>query len=179
MWSIAAQEEQDIFFWFFWKFGWFATVFLTFLLGLFCLFLKTPEVIVLTFGLCCLFLFFGGFVFAQQQVIIYVFLDREDGIQETLDFQFAMFELVFGDAFGVNTHLVNHAARGVLEVGVVFEEVGMTEDVCCHERILQQVVHLHQEGIARVGVDHHLIDFAQPEVIHHFLPVVSFPMRPV
>ena len=66
-----------------------------------------------------------------------------------------------------------------LEVGIVFEKVGMAEDMRGHKGILQEVVHLHQEGIAWIGVDHHLVDFAQPEVILHFLPVIGLSMRPM
>ena len=115
----------------------------------------------------------------QQQVIVYVLLDRESGIQEALDFVFPVLELVPGNALGMNADLVDHAARGVPEVGIVLEKVGMTQDVRSDKGILQEVIHFHQEGIARIGVDHHLVDFAQPEVVLHFLPVVGFTMGPV
>ena len=64
-------------------------------------------------------------------------LNRERGIQETFDFEFAVIELVLHDAVGVNTHLVNHATRGVLKVGIIFEEISMPENVRYHKRILQ------------------------------------------
>src|SRR5690349_14779309 len=67
----------------------------------------------------------------------------------------------------------------MLEVGVIFEEVSMTEDVSSYKGILQQIVHFHQEGVARIGIDHHLIDLAQSEVILHLLPVKSLPEGPV
>jgi len=106
-------------------------------------------------------------------------LNREDGIKKTLNFCFAMFELVFGNALGMNTHFVDHATRCMLEVGIVLEKVSMAEDMCRYKSVLQQVIHIHQEGITRIGVDHHLIDFAQPEVILHLLPVICFSMCPV
>ena len=108
-----------------------------------------------------------------------MFLDRENCIEETFDFGFAVIELVFGDALGMDAHFIDHAARGVLEVGIVLEKVGMTEDVRRDEGVLEQVVHIHEEGITGVGVDDHLIDFAQAEVVLHFLPVIRFAIRPV
>jgi len=56
-------------------------------------------------------------------------LNRENSVEETLNFCFAMIELVLSYTLGMNTHLVDHAARGMLEVGVVLEKVGMTEDM--------------------------------------------------
>src|SRR6266851_5632477 len=108
-----------------------------------------------------------------------MFLNRESSIQETLDFSFAVIELVLGNALGMNTRLVDHAPRSMLEVRIILEKVGMAEDVGSNKGILKEIIHLHQEGIAWIGVDHHLVDFAQAEVILHLLPIVGFTMRPV
>src|SRR5579863_3195915 len=75
VWGMAAQKEQDVFFWFFWKFGWFAAVFFAFLLGLFCLFLKAPQVVVFAFRCRRLLVGFCLLIVAQQLVIIYMFLN--------------------------------------------------------------------------------------------------------
>ena len=63
-------------------------------------------------------------------------LNRKDSIQETLNFCFAMIELVLGYTLGMNTDLVDHASRSMLEVGIVLEKVGMSEDVRCYKCIL-------------------------------------------
>ena len=115
----------------------------------------------------------------QQQIVVNVLLDGERRIQKTLDLRFAVIEFVLGNALGVNTNFVDHAAGSALEVRVILEKVGMAENMCGHKGILEEIIHIHQEGVARIGVDHHLIDFAQPEVILHFLPVISFTVRPV
>src|SRR5258708_27673168 len=83
-------------------------------------------------------------------------LNREHSVEEVFNLCLAMIELVLGDALGVNADLVDHATRGMLEVGIVLEEVSVAEDMRNHKGLLQQVIHFHQEGIARVGVDHHL-----------------------
>src|SRR6266536_3677963 len=106
-------------------------------------------------------------------------LDGEHSIQETLNFGFAVIVLVFGDALGMDADLVDHAARGVLEVGVVLEKVGVSEDVRRDKGVLEQVVHIHKKGVAGIGIDDQLVDFAQSEVVLHFLPVISFAMRPM
>src|SRR6266699_1213625 len=108
-----------------------------------------------------------------------MFLDGEHGIEKAFDFSLAMIELVLGDALSMNADLVDHALGSVMVVSVVLEEVGMPEDVRRDKSILQEVIHLHQKSIARVGVDHHLVDLAQSEIILHLLPVIGFPVCPV
>src|SRR5713226_8230487 len=137
VWCVAYQEEEDIFLRFLRKPGWFTWMFVPFLFGLFGFSFKAPEVVVLA----CLFgglliLFFTVFISAQQQMMVYVFLNRKGRVQETFDFSFAVIELVFSDALGMDADLLNHTARGVLEVGIVLEEVGMAEDVCSYKGIL-------------------------------------------
>src|SRR5947209_20554790 len=142
------QEEQDVFLRLFWKLWRFTWPLITFLCHLFRLFLQSPQIIVLTRYLGELLFFFPGrFIAMQQQVIVYVLLDRESGIQEALDFVFPMLELVIGNALGVNADFVDHTARGVPEVGIVLEKVGMTEDVRSDKGILQEFIHLNQKVI--------------------------------
>src|SRR5947207_2844182 len=105
-------------------------------------------------------------------------LNRESCVQETLDLGFAMLKLVFGNTLSMNAYFIHHAPRGMLEIGVVLEKVGMAEDVGCYKSVLQQVIHLHQEGIAWIGINHHLVDFAQPKIILHLLSIVGFAMCP-
>ncbi len=75
--------------------------------------------------------------------------------------------------------VIDHLRRRALEIDVVLEEVGVAEDMGDHQLVLQQVVLLHQEGIRRVGVDHHLVDLAQPVVVLRLHAVVGFAARPV
>ena len=63
-------------------------------------------------------------------------LNWKDSVEETLNFCFAMIELIPGYTLGMNTHLVDHATRGMLEVGIILEKVSMTEDVRCYKCIL-------------------------------------------
>src|SRR5713101_525010 len=174
------QEEQNVLLWLFGKLGWFAELALARLFGFFGPGVESPQVIVWAgYYVGGFVVFFIWFVLADQKVIVYMFLYGEHGIKETLDFGFTMIELVFGDAFGMEANFIDHAARGMLEVGIVFEKVGMPEDVRRHKGVLEQVVHIHQKGVAGIGVDDHLVNFAQSEVVLHFLPVVGFAVRPV
>ena len=106
-------------------------------------------------------------------------LNREHGIQKPFHLLQTMLILVLPDPLGVQRSRLHHATVCGLEIGVVLEEVAVPQHVRYHQFVLQQRIRLHQEGIAGIGVDHHLVDFAQPEVILHFLPIVGFPMRPV
>src|SRR6266849_7668487 len=163
MWGMMHQEEQNVLLWLFREFGRFAQFAFACFLGFFGPGVESPQVIVWAgYYVGGFVVFFIRFVLADQKVIVYMLLYGEHGIKETLDFGFAVIELVFGDTLGVDTDLFDHAARGVLEVGIIFEEVGMPEDVRRDKGVLEQVVHFHEKGVAGIGVDDHLVDFAQP-----------------
>ena len=68
------------------------------------------------------------------------------------------------DAVAVVRHLVHHLAVGVGEPIVVLEEVAVPVDVGHHQLLVDQPVAPHQVGVARVVVDHHLVDLLQPVV---------------
>src|SRR6266496_5702994 len=127
MWRMADQEEQDVFLGLLREFGRFDVEAITFLFGLACFFLQTPQVIVLGETLFRLILFvLVRLVVAQKKIVIDMLLDGEGCIQEMLNFIFAVIKLVLSDTLGMDTGLVDHAARGMLEVRVVLEEVSMT-----------------------------------------------------
>src|SRR5713226_7881719 len=131
VWRVAYQEVEDVLLRLLRKLWWFTWLFVALLFSLFGFSFKAPEIIVLAclFG-GLLFLFFAVFIPPQQQMMVYVFLNRKSCVKETFDFSFAVIELVFSNALGVDADLFNHAARSVLKVSIVLEEVGMAEDVC-------------------------------------------------
>ena len=176
---ILDQEEQDVLHRLLWELWRLARALAPFLFSLASLFIQPPEVIILAGSLFGLLILLIRLIIAQEQVIVHMLLDRERGVKQAFNLRLAMIEFVLGDALGVDARLIDHAARRVLEVGVVFEEIGMAEDVRRHEGILQQVVHLHQEGVAGISVHHHLVDFTQPQIILHLLPVICLAMRPM
>ena len=83
------------------------------------------------------------------------------------------------DAGPVVGHLVHHLAAGVGEVGVVLEEVAVPVDVGHHQLLIDGVIAPHQVGVARVVVDHHLVDFRQPVVVALLEFLVLHAERPV
>jgi hypothetical protein len=75
------------------------------------------------------------------------------------------FSTCFADVRGVVRHLVHHLAVGRAEPQVVLEEVAVRVDVGDHQLLVDQRVGLLQVGVARVVVDHHLVDAAEPVVV--------------
>ena len=59
-------------------------------------------------------------------------------------------------------HLVHHLAIGLREPEVVLEEIAVPVDMGHHQLLVEQCVGLHQIGVTRIVVDHHLIDLLQP-----------------
>jgi hypothetical protein len=108
-----------------------------------------------------------------------VLLDGEDGVEDALDGLAAVLELVLAHARGVAGGRIDHAPVGLREVGVVFEEVHVAEDVRHDELVLDGAVGLQEEAVRRVGVDDDLVNLREPEVVHRLHPVVSLAERPV
>ncbi len=106
-------------------------------------------------------------------------LDRESCVKEALNFGLTVIKLILGNPFRVNTRFIDHPTGGMLEVCIVFEEVRMPEDMSSHKGILQQIVHIHQEGITWISVDDHFINLAQPKIILHLLSMIGFTMSPM
>lgn len=69
---------------------------------------------------------------------------------------------VLANVRGVVRHLVHHLAVGGAEPKVVFEEVAVCVDVGNDQLLVNQRVALLQVGVARIVVDHHLVDALSP-----------------
>ena len=69
------------------------------------------------------------------------------------------------DSCRVVGHLVDHLPIRVSEVEIVLEEVTVPVDVGHHDLLIHTVVAPEEIGIARVVVDHHLIDLGQPILV--------------
>jgi hypothetical protein len=108
-----------------------------------------------------------------------VFLDRHDHIQELLDF--APSELLFIGRYplAVQTHLFDHPPVGVLEVGVVLEEVAVAEHVRDHELVREHRVVFHQKRLAWIGVKDDLVDLRHAVFVGRFLSMVVASESPV
>jgi hypothetical protein len=108
-----------------------------------------------------------------------VLLDRQRRVEQPLHRTLPEAVLVPSDPLGVAVHRLHHLARGLGEVDVVGEEVGMPQHMRRHELILQQRIHVEQIGIARVGVDHQLVNLAHAIVVHRLHLLERPPVRPV
>ncbi len=121
----------------------------------------------------------GALAVAGEVHGIDVLLDGQHGVQEALHLGGAVVELVAPEALGVDRGGLQHLSVGLLEVGVVAEEVAVGQDVGHHELVLQGGVGLHQEGVAGVGVDHQLVDLGEAVVVHRLHLVVRPAVGPV
>ncbi len=83
------------------------------------------------------------------------------------------------DAGGVVGHLVHHLPAGVGEIEVVLEEIAVAEDMGHDQLLIDEVVAFEQVGVARVVVDHHLVDFGQPVGVALGNLLELHPERPV
>ena len=91
--------------------------------------------------------------------------DRKTVIDEALDHVLSVAVHEVADLDGVVGHRIEHLAIGFGEPVVVLEEVDVAVDVR-HDRLLvDQVIGLHQIGIRRIGVDHHLVDLLQAPLV--------------
>ena len=107
-------------------------------------------------------------------------LDAQASIDELLDLFDADFIHVAADAIAVVGHLIHHLAAGLAEPIVVLEEVAVAVDVGHHQLLIDEVVALHQVGVARIVVDHHLVDLLQAVMVTLAEPLVFHaepPMR--
>ena len=91
--------------------------------------------------------------------------DAQTGVDEVFDLFDADFVHVAADAIAMVGHLVHHLAIGLAEPVVVLEEIAVAVDVGHHQLLIDQPVAPHQIGVARVVVDHHLVDLLQPVVV--------------
>jgi hypothetical protein len=101
------------------------------------------------------------------------------GCSPAADRALAVLVFVAGDPLGVAVHRLDHLPGGLGEVGAVGEEVGVAEDVRHDELVLQDRVDVEQVGVARVGIDHQLVDLAQAIVVHRLHLLEGAPVRPV
>ena len=106
-------------------------------------------------------------------------VDGHAAIHERLHLVLAVFLGVGADAGPVVGHLVHHLAVGVREVGVVLEKITVPVDVGHHQLLIDGVVGAHQVGVARIVVDHHLVDLRQPVVVALAQLLVGHAERPV
>jgi len=91
----------------------------------------------------------------------------------------AVLDLVLPNPLRAGRHALHHVAVGVGEPHVVFEKVAVGQDVGDDQLVLDQRVAIQQKGVARVGVDHQLVDFAQIEVVLELHPVKGFAKAPM
>jgi hypothetical protein len=89
-------------------------------------------------------------------------VEREALVEEGLDALHAVALHQPPDGGAVVRHAVHHLAVGVLEPGVVLEEVAVPVDVRHDQLLVDQRVRLHQVGVAGIVVDHQLVDLLQP-----------------
>jgi len=70
-----------------------------------------------------------------------------------------MLELVFHDPLRMSGHALDHAAVGFREVGIVFEEIHVTQDMSDHHFVLHRTIGFQQKAVCRIGVNDDFIDF--------------------
>ena len=115
----------------------------------------------------------------ERRVDVDQVLQAQAGVDELLDLLDADFVHVPPDAIAVVGHLVHHLAAGLAEPEIVLEEVAVAVDVGHHQLLVDQAVVRHQVGVARVVVDHHLVDLLQTVVITLAEPLVLHAEPPV
>ena len=90
-----------------------------------------------------------------------------------------MAKFVLADALGVDARAFQHLAIRELEVSVVLEEVHVPKNMGYYYFVLQDRVGVDQEGIRRIGIDHQLVDLAQPVVVQRLELLIGTPVRPM
>ena len=100
---------------------------------------------------------------------------RKAGVDKLFDGFVAVPVHIAIDARRVIGHLIEHPPVGRSEPGIVFEKVAVTVDVSDHEFLVGDFVVEQQIGIARISIDHHLVDFLQAVGIafHQFIELGS------
>ncbi|MNC23926.1 hypothetical protein D3C75_719640 [compost metagenome] len=106
-------------------------------------------------------------------------LDGDASVKEPLDLISPVFLAEPVDPVGEDRHPLDHAPVGSAEHGVVLEEITVPEHMRHNQLVLQQRIAVQQEGVAGVGVNDELIDFAQAMVIFRFHPVIGLAEAPV
>ncbi|MNI51680.1 hypothetical protein D3C73_1064180 [compost metagenome] len=95
-----------------------------------------------------------------DQTGIDMLLDRQHRINEALNPVDAVGHRVSGDPVGCGRHALDHITVGHGEAHIVFEEIAMGKHVGDDQLILNQRIAVQQKGIAGIGVDDQLVDFA-------------------
>ena len=78
------------------------------------------------------------------------------------------------NSFGGSGHALDHIAVRIAETGIIFEKITVGEHVCDDQLILNKRIAVEQEGIAGIGIDDQLVNFAQTKIILHLHFVERF-----
>jgi hypothetical protein len=96
-----------------------------------------------------------------DQCRVHMLLYCKDSVYEFLDGFGAVIHLLLMNPIGGSGHALDHVAVGHTEAGIVFEKIAVREHVGDDELVLDQGVALQKKGIAGVGVNDELVDYAE------------------
>ena len=99
-----------------------------------------------------------------------VAIDGEANIHQALDAVEAIAIDVFINAQGMFDGRVHHIAVGVGEIDVMLKKIDVGVDVSDDEQIGDLRIRIEEKRIARVVVQHDLIDLRQSHLAMHALP---------
>ncbi len=114
-----------------------------------------------------------------RRVGVEVLFEREGRVEHALDLAGPVRVGVAARSLRIEVHRLDHPARGPREVGVVGEEIGVSQHMRGDELVLQHRVDVEQIGPAGVGVDDQFVDLAQPVVVHRLHLLEGAPVGPV
>jgi hypothetical protein len=101
----------------------------------------------------------------ERRVDVDEVLQRQAAIDEALHDVHPVPLHVRADAVAVVGHLVHHLAVRAAEADVVLEKIIMSINVGHDELLIDPHVAAQEVGVARVGVDDHLVDLLEPVAV--------------